>query len=75
MAISDNGTGISGVLQHKIFDPFFTSKDTGRGTGLGLYVSYKIILELGGTLSYKTEEGVGTTFFVKLKDQIEEEEE
>jgi len=75
MAISDNGTGIPGVLQHKIFDPFFTSKDTGRGTGLGLYVSYKIILELGGTLSYKTEEGVGTTFFVKLKDQIEEEEE
>lgn len=75
ISIGDNGPGIPVELQHKIFDPFFTSKDIGKGTGLGLYVSYKIIHDLGGELSFETDEQSGTTFIVKLANQIEEEEE
>lgn len=73
--LSDNGTGIPGAISKQIFDPFFTSKDVGKGTGLGLYVSYKIVQELGGQLSFETVQGEGTTFIIKLADQFEEEEE
>lgn len=73
--LGDNGTGIPVAYQQKIFDPFFTSKDTGKGTGLGLYVSYKIVHELGGELSFETEPGKGTTFIIKLVDLIDELEE
>jgi two-component system NtrC family sensor kinase len=73
--IGDNGSGIKKSFQHKIFDPFFSSKEVGKGTGLGLYVSYKIIQDLGGKLSFETKELEGTTFIIKLADQIEAEEE
>ena len=50
--IRDNGTGIPDQLKDKIFNPFFTTKDTGKGTGLGLSLTHDIILKYGGTLSF-----------------------
>ena len=65
--VKDNGIGINEEYQNKIFDPFFTSKQTGEGTGLGLYVSYNIIQELGGILSFSSIEDQGSTFVIELK--------
>ncbi len=64
--VKDDGPGIPKELQRRIFDPFFTTKPTGRGTGLGLSISYSIIAKLGGTLSFQSEPGKGTTFTVSL---------
>jgi two-component system NtrC family sensor kinase len=66
LKVKDNGIGISEKNQNKIFDPFFTSKELGKGTGLGLYVSYNIIKDLGGKLSFKSEENEGTEFLIEL---------
>ena len=67
IAISDNGTGIPEHVKDKIFQPFFTTKPTGEGTGLGLSLSYDIVKAHGGELNVTTEEGEGTTFFIKFK--------
>jgi two-component system NtrC family sensor kinase len=65
--ISDNGTGMPADIQAKIFQPFFTTKPTGEGTGLGLSLSHDIIAQgHGGTLSVESQEGQGTTFSVAL---------
>ena len=64
--ISDNGTGISEEDQKRMFDLFFTTKPPGKGTGLGLSICQNIIRKLGGTLSFQTEVGEGTSFFVRL---------
>jgi PAS domain S-box-containing protein len=65
--IHDNGTGIPPDLQHRIFEPFFTTKPTGVGTGLGLSMSYNIVVdEHGGKLELESCEGDGTTFTVTL---------
>jgi len=64
--ISDTGQGIPKDQISKIFDPFFTSKPVGQGTGLGLSITYDIIKAHGGTISVETEEGKGTTFYVRL---------
>ena len=65
--VSDNGTGIPAAVQGKIFQPFFTTKPTGEGTGLGLSLSHDIIAQgHGGTLSVESREGEGTTFSVGL---------
>jgi signal transduction histidine kinase len=50
----------------KIFQPFFTTKPTGQGTGLGLSLSYDIIKAHGGEIKVETEEGEGTTFIIQL---------
>jgi two-component system NtrC family sensor kinase len=60
--LTDNGGGISPEHLHKIFDPFFTTKPTGRGTGLGLSVSYGIIKEHAGKVDVKSTPGKGTSF-------------
>lgn len=64
--VQDNGMGISKSLQEKIFQPFFTTKPTGQGTGLGLSLSYDIIKAHGGELKVESKEGEGATFIIIL---------
>jgi len=65
--VSDNGAGMSAAVQAKIFQPFFTTKPTGEGTGLGLSLSHDIIAQgHGGTLSVESREGQGTEFVISL---------
>jgi two-component system, NtrC family, sensor kinase len=64
--IQDNGTGIPKDVLPKIFDPFYTTKEIGKGTGMGLSISYKIIQEHGGRIEVATEEGMGTVFSILL---------
>ncbi|MVM40936.1 tetratricopeptide repeat protein [Spirosoma sp. HMF3257] len=65
--VSDNGTGIPESVKAKIFQPFFTTKPTGEGTGLGLSLSYDIITKgHGGSLTVESQEGEGTTFVIQL---------
>jgi signal transduction histidine kinase len=66
ISIADNGTGIPIGLRKKIFQPFFTTKPTGQGTGLGLSLSYDIIKAHGGDLSLESEPGQGTSFLIQL---------
>jgi len=70
ISIRDNGTGIPASVVEKIFQPFFTTKPTGQGTGLGLSLSYDIISKgHGGTLQVETTEGSGTCFTITLPQQ------
>jgi len=64
--VCDTGTGIPQKVIDKIFQPFFTTKPTGQGTGLGLSLSYDIIKVHGGEIKVTTEEGVFTEFIVQL---------
>ena len=63
---ADTGCGISEEDMKKIFEPFFTTKPVGKGTGLGLAVSYGIIKDHGGNIIVKSEVGKGTSFFVRI---------
>ena len=64
--VRDNGNGIPQKVLHKIFQPFFTTKPTGQGTGLGLSLSYDIVKAHGGELKVETKEGEGSEFIVFL---------
>jgi len=65
--ISDNGSGIPEAIQQRIYDPFFTTKEVGKGTGQGLTIVHDIITNKhGGQISFDTVEGQGTTFIVRL---------
>lgn len=64
--VSDTGTGIPPENMSKIYEPFFTTKEVGNGTGLGLAVCYGIISEHGGRLNVRSSVGVGTTFSIML---------
>ena len=64
--VSDNGNGIPKKVLKKIFQPFFTTKPTGQGTGLGLSLSYDIIKTHGGDIKVNTKENDGTTFIITL---------
>jgi two-component system NtrC family sensor kinase len=66
ISFCDCGPGIAEKNLKKIFDPFFTTKPVGRGTGLGLSVSYGIIKEHGGDIFVISKEGEGATFFIEL---------
>ena len=66
ISVSDNGYGIPDNIKEKIFQPFFTTKPTGQGTGLGLSLAYDIVKAHGGELKVKTQKGQGTTFIVQL---------
>lgn len=68
--IADNGTGISPENQQSMFEAFFTTKPRGVGTGLGLAISHQIIVEKhGGSITFKSEVGVGTEFMIQLPVQ------
>jgi signal transduction histidine kinase len=64
--VSDNGPGIPPHIVDKIFQPFFTTKPSGQGTGLGLSLSYDIIKAHGGEIKVKTKENEGTEFTIEL---------
>ncbi|MGB5499063.1 MAG: HAMP domain-containing sensor histidine kinase, partial [Maribacter sp.] len=66
ISVKDNGNGIPKKVLDKIFQPFFTTKPTGQGTGLGLSLSYDIVKAQGGELKVETEVGKSTTFFITL---------
>ncbi len=72
VSIRDDGPGIPQDQQKKVFDPFFTTKGTGKGTGLGLWVTYDIIKGMGGAITLKSEVGKGTTFVVNIPIVIPE---
>ncbi len=66
ISFTDTGKGIPDEIKDRIFEPFFTTKKAGEGTGLGLDIIHKIIEKHDGEITFETELGVGTTFFVKL---------
>jgi signal transduction histidine kinase len=67
VAVSDTGCGIPDDVQAKVFDQFFTTKSVGRGTGQGLALAHRVVVEQhGGSLSFQSEVGRGTTFIVRL---------
>lgn len=69
--ISDTGTGIPEEIRNKIFNPFFTTKDVGIGTGQGLAICYTVVVkEHNGTLDFESEVGKGSTFIIRIPGQI-----
>ena len=67
ISISDSGCGIPENIREKIFEPFFTTKEVGRGTGQGLAIARSIVVDNhGGSLTFDTEVGRGTTFHIRL---------
>ncbi len=70
ITVTDNGNGIPQKIMDKIFQPFFTTKPTGQGTGLGLSLSYDIVKSHGGELEVNTKEKEGTTFIISLPVNI-----
>ncbi|MBB6326675.1 signal transduction histidine kinase [Algoriphagus iocasae] len=66
ISVKDNGKGIPESIKDKILQPFFTTKPTGQGTGLGLSLSYDIIKAHQGEIKMESTEGLGTTFKIYL---------
>ena len=66
IGVKDNGNGIPDMIKNKIFQPFFTTKPTGSGTGLGLSLSYDIVKAHGGKIDLNSKEGEGTEFIMEL---------
>ena len=69
ISVKDNGNGIPQHIKDKIFQPFFTTKPTGEGTGLGLSLSYDIVKAHGGEIKVVNSEGGGTTFAIYLPNE------
>jgi two-component system NtrC family sensor kinase len=66
VSVTDNGPGIPEEMLRKVFDPFFTTKSAGKGTGLGLWISYGIMEKMGGNISVNSKVGESTTFVVRI---------
>ncbi|MGB3613788.1 MAG: HAMP domain-containing sensor histidine kinase [Elainellaceae cyanobacterium] len=66
ITISDNGPGMPAAIQHKIYDPFFTTKAVGKGTGLGLAISRQIVVDGHGGRLHSRSSAAGTTFYIDL---------
>ena len=70
ITFGDNGSGIPDDIKRRIFEPFFTTKSVGKGTGLGMSISYQIVVEQhGGRLSFESQLGEGTCFVIELPIQ------
>lgn len=70
VTVSDNGRGVNPEVAEKVFDPFVTDRQTAGGTGLGLSVTYNLVKEHNGTISFETQSGQGTTFTVVLPTKL-----
>ena len=70
VSIGDTGGGIPQAIRNKVYDPFFTTKEVGKGTGQGLATAWSVVVEKhGGGLRFETTAGTGTTFFIRLPVQ------
>ena len=67
--IEDNGTGISDAVAQRIFDPFYTTKPTGQGTGLGLFIAHEIVLQHDGVIAAEAAPGGGTRVWIHVPDE------
>ena len=74
ISVEDTGSGIPAALLDQVFEPFVTTKEPGKGTGLGLAVAARLIDAMGGTITIRSEEGKGTTFDVLLPLAADREE-
>ncbi|MES2730323.1 MAG: PAS domain S-box protein [Bacteroidota bacterium] len=68
--VADNGMGIAGALQSRVFDMFFRGNENSKGSGLGLYVVEKLLGSLKGQIKMESKEGVGSRFFIHLKNMM-----
>jgi signal transduction histidine kinase len=66
LAVTDSGTGMTGEVRRQLFRPFFTTRETGQGTGLGLVIALRLVTASGGALQVETEPAAGSTFTVLL---------
>jgi len=71
--VQDTGVGVPPEQRERVFDPFFTTKDAGEGTGLGLFISRRIVEEHGGSLSFRDAAEPGTIFAVELPAQSDQD--
>lgn len=71
--IEDNGSGMSEETKQKVFNPFFTTKPVGQGTGLGMSITYKVIKNHNGDIEIETQQGIGTKFIITLPLSIDRE--
>ena len=69
ISVSDNGSGIPDNIKDKIFQPFFTTKPTGQGTGLGLSLSYDIVKAHGGAITVESRKQAGSVFTISISTQ------
>jgi PAS domain S-box-containing protein len=70
LVVEDNGCGMSAATQHRLGEPFFTTKGPGRGTGLGLATVFETVREAGGTLQVESAAGQGARFVVRLPQRL-----
>lgn len=73
LEIEDNGSGMDEETARKVFNPFFTTKPVGQGTGLGMSITYKIIKNHQGDIRVESQKGVGTKFIIRLPINIDRE--
>ncbi len=71
ISIADTGTGIPEEIRHKIYEPFFTTKEVGKGTGQGLSIAHQIVVQKhGGSLTFESQVGIGTIFIIRVPNRI-----
>ncbi len=66
ITVADTGPGIPENMQNRVFDPFFTTKTSGKGTGLGLWISHNIVEKMGGSMTLQSRPGEGAEFTIRL---------